>query len=60
MNRSFAASAILTGAAFFSVGIVKGLIVKHPVFRSGIQTLLLGSLAASLAFITAFFIHSKV
>jgi VIT1/CCC1 family predicted Fe2+/Mn2+ transporter len=40
----------LTGAAFFLVGAAKGHHVEQRWYRSGAETLLLGSLAASLAY----------
>ena len=40
--QRFALSAVITGIAFASIGIVKGFVVKHSMFRSGLETLLVG------------------
>lgn len=49
-NRRFVFSIIATAAAFLGVGIAKGVVLKHPVFKSGFKTLLVGGLAAALAY----------
>lgn len=46
----FAWSAALTGLAFFFVGGLKARFVERPFWRSGIETLAVGGLAALLAF----------
>lgn len=46
----FAASAVATGATFFLVGAVKGHVVRHSPWWSGLETLLIGSAAAMLAY----------
>ncbi|MHC4997369.1 MAG: VIT1/CCC1 transporter family protein [Planctomycetota bacterium] len=50
IERPFAASAIATGAAFLVVGIVKGRYVERQWLRSGLETLLVGSAAAAMAY----------
>lgn len=51
LSAPFVWSAVLTGMAFFLVGAVKGRIVVQPWWRSGLETLLLGGSAASLAYV---------
>jgi VIT1/CCC1 family predicted Fe2+/Mn2+ transporter len=36
--------------AFFLIGIIKGKIVKKPLIRSGLVTLFVGGIAASVAY----------
>jgi vacuolar iron transporter family protein len=48
----FAWSAGLTAVAFFTVGAFKARIVGRPWWRSGVETLLIGGAAASLAYVT--------
>ena len=49
-RNSFAISAVLTGAVFFAIGSVKSKWSLAPWWRSGLETLLVGSAAASLAY----------
>lgn len=46
----FAASAGMTAIAFAAVGAIKGFALERPLFRSGMETLLIGGGAAVLAF----------
>lgn len=50
-SRRFLLSAVITGIAFAAIGLVKGLVVKHAIIRSGLETLLVGGTAASLAYL---------
>jgi VIT1/CCC1 family predicted Fe2+/Mn2+ transporter len=50
-STRFLASAIATGAAFFGVGAVKGLVLGRAALRSGLETLLTGGTAAAIAFV---------
>lgn len=45
----FAASATLTMATFFGIGVAKGRVLGHPLLRAGIETLAVGGGAAVLA-----------
>jgi VIT1/CCC1 family predicted Fe2+/Mn2+ transporter len=49
----FAASAAITAAAFFAIGIARGLVLGRPALRSGLGVLAMGSAAAALAFAAA-------
>ncbi|HSE61393.1 MAG TPA: VIT1/CCC1 transporter family protein [Candidatus Saccharimonadales bacterium] len=46
----FAISCFLTGAAFMAIGIVKGQMTKTNQLRAALETLLLGGIAAGLAY----------
>lgn len=49
-TEAFTYSAIFTGAAFFLIGSIKGKVVQKPIIRSGLNTLLVGAIAAGVAF----------
>lgn len=49
-ERMFAISAALAAATFFALGVGKGMVLGVPSLRSGLQTLLIGSVAAALAY----------
>lgn len=51
ISESFMYSTIFTGGSFFLIGIIKGKIVKKPLMRSGLITLLIGALAATVAYL---------
>src|SRR5688572_9831223 len=50
-QRQFLVSAVITGAAFAGVGITKGFVLKRPLLISGLQTLLIGGVAAAVAYL---------
>lgn len=50
VSDSFSYSVISTCGAFFLIGIIKGQIVKRSIFRSGFITLIVGGLAATVAY----------
>jgi VIT1/CCC1 family predicted Fe2+/Mn2+ transporter len=50
-SQAFLASALATAAAFLAVGMAKGIVLGRAVFRSGLETLLMGGCAASLAYV---------
>ncbi|WP_057884196.1 VIT1/CCC1 transporter family protein [Tsuneonella troitsensis] len=49
-DRMFAISAALAAATFLALGIGKGLVLNAPRLRSGLETLMIGSAAAALAY----------
>lgn len=53
-------SFILTACAFLFIGAVKGLVVKKHPIAAALETLLIGALAALLAFIVGAFIKSLI
>jgi VIT1/CCC1 family predicted Fe2+/Mn2+ transporter len=50
IDRAFTWSALLTGMAFFVIGSLKARFVDEPWWRSGLETLLVGGAAATLAY----------
>ncbi len=50
-SESFIYSVISTSIGFFLIGIIKGKIVKKSLLRSGMVTLLVGSITASVAYL---------
>lgn len=59
-QQEFLYSSILTGIAFLGVGAVKGRVVKKDTLRSSLETLLIGGIAASLAFAVGYLLRSLV
>lgn len=49
-EQAFAISALLAAVAFFALGFAKGVILKVSKWRSGLQSLLVGGIAALLAY----------
>jgi VIT1/CCC1 family predicted Fe2+/Mn2+ transporter len=53
-SEAFTYSIVSVCAAFFLVGMVKGKIVKKSIFRSGINTLIIGGIAAIVAYVVGY------
>ena len=53
-SEAFYLSVIFTGIAFFMVGLIKGKIVKKPLISSGMYTLIIGAIAASVAYFVGY------
>jgi VIT1/CCC1 family predicted Fe2+/Mn2+ transporter len=51
ISKGFTYSTIFTCGSFFLIGIIKGKIVKKPLLRSGLITLLIGGIAATVAYL---------
>lgn len=49
-GREFAVSAAVTALTFLAVGVLKGAVLRAPLARAGLETLLLGGAAAGLAY----------
>jgi vacuolar iron transporter family protein len=49
-NDAFLYSVVFTASAFFLIGWIKGRIVQKPLLRSGMITLLIGGMAAAVAY----------
>ncbi len=54
---AFTYSVISVLTAFFIVGMIKGKIVKKSLFRSGIITLIIGGIAALVAYVVGYVLH---
>jgi VIT1/CCC1 family predicted Fe2+/Mn2+ transporter len=57
-SQRFLLSAVITAIAFASIGVAKGIVVKHSIFRSGLETLIVGSIAAALAYLVGSWLRS--
>jgi VIT1/CCC1 family predicted Fe2+/Mn2+ transporter len=53
----FPASAALTGIVFFLIGAAKGHVVHQPRLKSGAETLVIGGIAAALAYAVGVLLH---
>lgn len=56
-NAMFTASAALGAATFFTLGLGKGQVIGISPIRSGLQTLMIGSAAAILAYAAGYLLH---
>ena len=59
-SASFTYSIISTSIAFFIIGIIKGKIVKKPWIRSGFMTLLIGGIAATVAYVVGVLLRNLI
>lgn len=59
-DYTFYYSTIFTAVSFFLVGMIKGKIVEKPVLRSGLITLLIGGIAAVVAYSVGNILNSVV
>ncbi len=53
-DASFAASVILSGVALFALGAAKVLITERNWFRSGLEMLIVGGIAAGVAYLVGY------
>lgn len=53
----FTLAILLTGGALLFVGMVKGTITKKPLARSALETLIIGGIAAALAFFVGYLLR---
>ena len=56
-SNVFFYSIISVIVAFFLVGMIKGWIVKKSMIQSGINTIIIGSIAASVAYLIGYSLH---
>lgn len=56
----FPVSTAATGVTFIAIGVLKGRILDYPLFRSGMETLLVGGAAATLAYLVGLFLRGLV
>lgn len=57
-GKQFAASIVLAGFMFFAIGLAKGLVIGRSMLLSGVGTLLMGSGAATLAFLVGYLLRA--
>jgi vacuolar iron transporter family protein len=57
-SERFLSSAVITAISFAAIGVVKGVVVRHAVVRSGLETLLVGGIAASLAYLVGWWLRN--
>jgi len=51
---------VFTGISFFLIGIVRGKIVNKSLLRTGINTLAVGGIAASVAYVVGYLLGITV
>lgn len=56
LNNAFLVSVIFTGAVFFIIGSIKSRWSTVPWWRSGLSTLMVGGVAAGLAYVVGVFL----
>jgi len=56
-RQTFIASGIATGVAFFGIGSAKGRVLNRAPLRAGLETLLTGGAAASLAYLVGWWLR---
>jgi vacuolar iron transporter family protein len=59
-EQAFLYSVLFTGISFFLIGIVRGKIVKKSLVRTGINTISVGGIAASVAYIVGYLLSILV
>lgn len=57
IQAPFLVSVIVTAMTFFAIGVLKGRIVERSLWRSGIETFLLGGSAAGLAYLVGWLLR---
>lgn len=57
-STQFFASTVFAGISFFAIGVVKGWVNRHSLWIAGFKTFVLGSGAASLAFLTGILLRN--
>ncbi|MBS9405131.1 VIT1/CCC1 transporter family protein [Halomonas sp. TRM85114] len=57
-TQQFLASLTVAALMFFLIGMLKSVVYRQPILRSGLRTLLMGGAAAGLAFVTGHLAHA--
>jgi len=60
ISEVFFYSALFTGIAFAVIGIVKGMVVKKSLIRSAVNTLLIGGIAATVAYLIGYLLGNLI
>jgi len=58
--EAFSYSVIFTGIAFFLIGTIKGKLVQKSLITSGLNTLLIGGIAAAVAFLVGYILNTAL
>lgn len=58
-QQAFYASIVITAIAFMAIGIAKGAVLQRPVVRAGLETLLMGSGAALVAYLVGHWLRQS-
>ena len=56
-TQTFVASIIITGIVFFMIGMIKGQVIRMSRIKSGLETLLMGGGAATLAYLVGYWLR---
>lgn len=56
-SRTFLMSSAIAGIAFFGIGLMKGVIIRRSLMKSGLETLLAGGTAAVIAYIIGYWLQ---
>jgi len=56
-TQTFATSSVATAVTFLLIGLAKGRVLHHPLWLSALETLVVGGLAASLAYAVGVFLR---
>ena len=56
----FPVSAAATAVTFLGIGLLKGRVLRHPLLKSGLETLLVGGAAAALAYVVGIVLRGLV
>lgn len=59
-SQVFPVSTLATGLTFFAIGVLKGRTLQYPLFKSGMETLLVGGAAAALAYLAGILLKGLV
>ena len=59
-SEAFMYSVVFTAIAFFLIGIIRGTIVNRPLIRTGLNTLTVGGIAASVAYMVGYLVSEIV
>lgn len=60
LENSILYSVSFTAGAFFLIGIIKGKVVKHNLIKSGLASLFIGTIAASIAYFVGFLLNELI
>jgi vacuolar iron transporter family protein len=59
-SNAFVYSTIFTAISFFLIGTIRGTVVKRSLIRTGFNTLAIGGIAASVAYLVGYLLSELV